>query len=129
MSYAAIKTALEQQLQSAADIPVVFDDSRYRKKPKTAFLRAIFKPEKVQSRLIGAAAPAEYQGTLEVQIFEASHMAAVVRADDLRGHFSKGLLLDQGGVRVSITGADLVRDQQSLNHNVYRLRIRWRSYF
>ncbi|MBO6826648.1 MAG: hypothetical protein JJ879_10640 [Sneathiella sp.] len=129
MSYAAIKTALEQQLQSAADIPVVFDDSRYRKKPKTAFLRAIFKPEKVQSRLIGAAAPAEYQGALEVLIFEASHMAAVVRADDLRGAFPKGLLLEQGGVRVSITGADLVRDQQSLNHNVYRLRIRWRSYF
>jgi len=129
MSYAAIKTALEKRLQSVADIPVVFDDSRYRKKPKTAFLRATFQPEKVTPRLVGRDEPQEYQGRLDIVIFEVSHMAAIIRADALRAQFPRGVSISQDGINIYVVKAELTRDQQNLNHNAYRLRIRWRSYF
>ena len=129
MSYAAIKTALESHLLAGADIPVVFDDNRYRKKSKQPFLRAVFQPQKVTPRLIGANAPQEYQGFLDILIFESSHMAAVIRADDLQALFPRGLSLQQSGTTVHVIGANLTRGPQNLNHNQYRLRLTWRSYF
>ncbi len=127
-----ISAALSGRLNSLSGLPpVAWMNQQYEPEPGTLFLRETLLPADVYQVEQGESGRDLYSGIYQVAVFSPSDEgknAAIVQADAIADHFSRGTILTYNSIRVRITRASLGASNNDRLWWIVPVNIRYQSY-